>query len=401
MSAVQLTKLQMGAETSAYTIHAATNVWRGNGKFTNDVTINNRDENVGVLVDIDSPYTAAEGATLTLNERPASYEQVGYLLDMSMNAVTAASNSGTPTSYKYIYVPSVTTEPTTFATYTFEGGDGTQGYVFNGCVCKEFKLSGAPKQPVMMSATLAACRMAKQAFTGSIAIPSEEEILFQKTKLYLDLAAGTIGATNHPDFLGFDMTVTSGLDSFYRGDGNLYAIAKPSKFEVKGSFTILHDSLGVAQYDDYVAMTGQRLRILSEGVAFAGSPGTYKNKTLNTDAFIHIDKTDVLDVINGRNVVKVNWSARYHMPDKIEFKIDDPATLEWADTIAFAEGNQRTIMRTMARYLVVNGAKMQYEKALIYLSHLPAMYVKALSDRFSEVVGETVLPLALEPTLSA
>jgi hypothetical protein len=44
---------------------------------------------------------------------------------------------------------------------------------------------------------------------------------------------------------------------------------------------------------------------------------------------------------------------------------------------------------------------MQYEKALIYLSHLPAMYVKALSDRFSEVVGETVLPLALEPTLSA
>jgi len=82
------------------------------------------------------------------------------------------------------------------------------------------------------------------------------------------------------------------------------------------------------------------------------------------------------------------------MADKIEFQIDDPRSIEWIDSIAFTEGNQRSIIKCMARYLLVNGKKLPQDQAVAYLMHCPAIDAQTLTARFDAQVRETVLPLA-------
>ena len=248
MSATVLSRLQMGAETSAGTIHAATSRWRGNGKFTDDQIIKDRDDNVGIGVQIDSSYIPSKGATMNLSSRIATFEQLPYMFEMGCGAVAPTGQGDiTPTSYKQIYTPDVTADGPTPATYTFEGGDAQQGYVFNYCFIKELKLSGVPQEAVKMEATLGAQYIAKQAFTAGLALPTEEEIEFQKGKIYMDAVGITqpIGHTPLTNtWLGFDLDFKPGLFELFTGDGNL-GFSKPAyaKATLSGSFTIMHDSL--------------------------------------------------------------------------------------------------------------------------------------------------------------
>jgi hypothetical protein len=180
-------------------------------------------------------------------------------------------------------------------------------------VPRSWKLSGAPKQAVKMSADIFARQLTKTTFTGSLTIPVEEPIYFEMAKMFID--ATTIGSTQIAGWTGFDMTYVSGLEPDHTAAGALYFTAeKYSKPTLTGSFTFYHDAVGVARYDDYVAKLGKKLRMDFIGSALSGTGGTHTTKLFRVDAFMKITPNGIklLDKSEGQNLVKVTWAARYN-----------------------------------------------------------------------------------------
>jgi hypothetical protein len=108
------------------------------------------------------------------------------------------------------------------------------------------------------------------------------------------------------------MTIKTGLIPVWTGDGSLaFSFDKCIGPEVSGSITFEHDAVGVARYDDFIAGTTSKVRMEFQGSALAGAGGTFTTKALRIDMAMKIKSIDLLDSINGNNVVKVNYTAVY------------------------------------------------------------------------------------------
>jgi hypothetical protein len=124
-----------------------------------------------------------------------------------------------------------------------------------------------------------------QTFTPSIAVPTVEEILFNKAKLYIDDVGGTIGTTQKSNtFLSFDLDLNTGWKGQATGDGRLdFSFAKYTKAEWTLKVTFEHDGTATAEKAKWIAKTPRLIRIKIEGSAFAVAGSVYTYKTLIID----------------------------------------------------------------------------------------------------------------------
>jgi hypothetical protein len=315
----KLRKIQLGLETNKGTAVAATAMWRGLGEFRDSQEVVTPDEDVGYLVEVDRSYVPKVLAEFELEETPATFEQLPYPLAAGVgDVVSGAGNGGTSDGYNYVYTVATTALPTTKA-YTFEGGDNQQAEEYEYCQCKEINLSGAPGQVVMMSSSWFGRQVTKTTFT-SLTPPTVEEILFQKGKLYLNAVGDAITTQLTNTWLGFDLKIVTGLGPGFHGDGNLYYSSEKSVGSViTGSITFEHDAIGVARKDDFVAQTTRKFRMEFLGSALAGSGGTFANKALRMDFAAKILTVDPLGRVDGNDIVKINFEARYNATANLYF----------------------------------------------------------------------------------
>jgi hypothetical protein len=310
----KLKKVQLGLETAKGAEVNATALWLGNADLKDARASIIPDENIGYLGPVDRSYIPFAESDVTFAEIEANYEQIGYPLSAGIkDTVSGVANGGSSNGYKYDYTLATTALPTTKA-YTIEGGDNQQEYQCLYGLCEEIKLSGAPKEAVKIASSWKAQSMAKGTFTAGITVPTVEQILFQNGKIFLDAVGGTLGATQLTNtWLGFDMVIKTGLIPVYTGDGSLYfSFDKCTGPDVTGSITFEHDAVGVARYDDFVAGTTKKVRMLFTGSALTGSGGTFTTKALQIDMSMKIISIDPLGSINGNDVVKVNFRAVYN-----------------------------------------------------------------------------------------
>lgn len=311
-----LRKLQMGVETTAGTAVVATALWRGLGTLEDQREVVHVDEDVGYLSKIDRVYTPKLLAGLTMDDTEATYEQLPYVLAAGVeNIVTGVADTtgGSGKLYEYNFP---TTAARSTSTYTIEGGDDNQAWEMEYAFVKGFTLSGVPGEAWKVTADWVGRQLTKCSFTTSITPPTVEEILFSKTKLYIDTVGGTMGTTvKASTLLGATLTVDTGLREVFTGDGQLYfTFTKEVGPEITLDVTFEHDSTAVAEIDAFRAETPRMIRLLAEGATLT-TAGTFSKKTLRIDvagkweSFEKLGETDGNDIVTGTMRVRYDVTA--------------------------------------------------------------------------------------------
>ncbi len=307
----KLRKIQLGVEGTAGTNVAATTVWRGIGTIQDDLEIVNRNEDVGYLSEVDNSYIPTTLATLELEPTEATFEQLPYILNMG-DVTIAGVKDGAGSGYIYAH-PLSTTAQHAPLTYSFEGGDDQQAEEFSYGFCTQFKLTGAARKALMMSATIQGRQVATTSFTAGQVAPTVEEILFGKGILAIDAIAGTFGGTvKASTLLGMSLSVKTGHQPLFAANGNIYyASTIQTAPEVSLDVTFVHDGSATAQVSNWRAQTPVKLQLRFDGSAV--SAGTvYSAKALLINLAGRWTKFTKIDEQDGGDVVTGTFRARYN-----------------------------------------------------------------------------------------
>jgi hypothetical protein len=311
-----LRRIQLGRESSAGVEVDATRRWRGTGVIEDNLTIIFPEENVGIVGGTDRSYIPHVEAGITFDPTPATFEQILHLLEAGICVDTPAQN-GSGSGYVYEYQWPTTTQYTVASnlkTYTIEGGDDQQEEQFLYAVCKSIKLSGAVNQAVMMSATWFGRQVAPGTFTAAATIPTVEDVLFNKSKLYIDTTAGSFGGTQKTNtFLGFTLDLDNGWKPQATGDGNLsFSFAKQVHPAGTLQITFEHDATAVAEKAFWLAQTARKIRISHIGSALTSvGGGSYTTKIITLDVAGKWEKFDPMDDDDGNDTVTGTFRIGY------------------------------------------------------------------------------------------
>lgn len=308
-----LRKIQMGLETTAGVAVAATALWRGNGTIEDARETVFVEEDVGYLSGLDRVYIPKLLAKLSLDETPATFEQLGYVFAAGIKNVVTGSADGAGSGKIYTYT-FPTTAANTYKTYTLEGGDDQQAEEMEYSHVEAFKLAGKGGEAVTVQADWQGRQVTATTYTGSIAAPTVEEVLFSKGKLYIDAIGGALGTTQKSNTLiGMELSVTTGLMPVWTADGNTYfSFTKLTMPEVVLKITFEHDGIATTEKSNWRAGTARLIRVNFDGTALA-TPGTsYTYKTLRIDLAGKWETFDKLDEQDGNDIVTGTFRARYN-----------------------------------------------------------------------------------------
>jgi len=310
-----LRKIQFGKETTMGTAVVCSTIWRGEGLLVDDRVIEMPAEDIGAYEGYGRAYVPKLHATLTLDETPATFEQLPLLLEGAIKAVTTGVTDTGGSGKVYAY-PAPSTAANTILTYTIEGGDNQRADEMEYSHVGSFSLSGAKGEAVMMSGELRGRQATDAEFTGTATLPTVEEILFQKGELYID--ATTIGTTQKTQtWLGFSLEWPSGWKEVFTGDGNLYF----TKLEyvghkddpITGELVLEHDSVAEAEIAAARAQTARLIRMLFQGTALTTAGSAYTYKTLNIDLAVKYTSVPEVGDEDGDDIVtlpfQVIWAS--------------------------------------------------------------------------------------------
>lgn len=315
MGARQLRKIQLGAESPAGTLHAATTIWRGTGTTRDDREILFATEDVGILSDTDRSFTQKIEASIAMTPTEATFEQLPYILAASIKNVVTGSADGAGTDKIYTY-PFSTTTQNTIQTFTIESGDNSGAEALNYGYVDQFVLDGQIYKPLMMSANWVGRQSVPQAFTGALTpILVDVPIIFGTGKLYIDEPGGTIMTTQVSGSLkSFKFTYKSGIERVPTVE-NLYftshAIVDP-----KATFDIVFywDTNAIAEKVKFRAETARLIALKFEGPSVATGGTTYQKKTLILQfPGGKWTKWSEIQDDGGHDVITASFESRYNV----------------------------------------------------------------------------------------
>lgn len=308
-----LRRIQLGRESTDTpgTAVAATTTLRMMGTLEDLREVVFPEEDVGLLSGTDRQYVPKLGCQI-VTEGEATFEQLGYILNAGVGGVTATTDTGSG----YIYTHTLpTTAQNTPYTYTIEGGDDQAAEEAEYCFVKDFTLSGNAGESWKLSANWFGRQVSTSTFTASTdaPIPVVEEILFGKTKLYIDDSTDAIGTTLKSNtLLSAELKVTTGFMEVYTATGNLYFdFVKQSAPEVVLTVSFEHDASATAEKDAWRAGTPRLIRLTALGSALA-TPGAHTYKTMQINLAGKWEKFEKLDEQDGNDIIKATFRARYN-----------------------------------------------------------------------------------------
>jgi len=285
-----LRKNQFGKETVAGTAVAATTIWRGTGLIENTAEFVFPEEDIGYVSGVDRQYVPMLGASLSLDSTPATFEQILHVFEAGVLKVTTGAANGAGSGKVYTY-PMPTTNACDMSSstraiqpYTIESGDNNEVEEMEYSFVESFNLSGNPGESVMIASEWRGRQTSNSSFTTAATLPTVEEILFSKGKIYIDAEGGTIGTTQVTNtWLNFNLDVTTGLKGIATGDGNKYfSFVKGVTPEAVLTVTFENNASATTEKTNWENGTARLIRLLFVGTAFTTS-GTYANKTLIVD----------------------------------------------------------------------------------------------------------------------
>ena len=307
-----LGQVQLGREGTAGTPVAATTIWRGRGMIQDDRVIKFPSEDVGILTGTDRSYIPKLGGSLLLESVPATFEQIGHVLSMGVKeAAASADGAGSDFIYEYIFP---TTAANTIKTYTILTGDNNEAETMEYCFVTDFTLTGDEGEAWMIAANVIGRQVAVGTFSATAPIPTVEEMLFQKTRLYIDAATASWGGTIKSNtLLAAQFTYKTGNKAIFAADGNLYFSAHKSVMpEIRLKLTFEHDTIGAAQKILARAQTAQKIRLDIAGSALTSAGTTYSTKKCIIDVVGKYEKFNKIGERNGNDIIELELLGRYN-----------------------------------------------------------------------------------------
>ena len=307
---VKSKKMQLGLEATKGTAVAATIMWRGQSKWKDERILKVVNEEIGQVLGKARMYEASRIATITFEPIEATFEHLPYILSAGIEDIVAGAADGTGSSKIYEYNFPVASTMNAIKSYTIECGDSNRADEFEYCFVQSFKLTAAPRDGIKVSAVWLG-RQATDAEFTSLTPATVEEMVFQKSKLYLDATGGTIGTTQKTATVrGWEISVDTGLEGLFTADGQLYYAGMNNVgHKITGTFTVLHDAIGEAEINFARARTVRLLKILVEGSAVATPGTTYTYKTFAFTTAIQYDGVPDLADQDGNVTVPLKWHS--------------------------------------------------------------------------------------------
>lgn len=314
----KLRKIQLGKEVTPGTAVAATTIWRGTGVLDDQREVVEVEEDVGLLGGTDRTHIPFYLGGLELEETPATFEQIQYLLAMGFGGPTTGVADGVGDGYVYTTNIPESSLPTA-APYTIQGGDNFEVERGEYALCTKISLSGRSKEALKMSATLMLKQVARlAAFTGALTIPPVEDILVQRGKVYLDAVGDDYGDTQVSGMvLGVALELQPLWEPKYFVEDSLgYAAAQFVGYAITGSITFEHDTNAGGDTGQEKAnwrnQVTRLLRLQFEGATF-DTGGTYTKKTLQINLPIKWKKFNPISDQNGNDIVVADFFSKYNV----------------------------------------------------------------------------------------
>lgn len=313
----RLRRIQFGKETTAGTAVAATTRWRGSGVLKDLREVEEVEEDVGILGGTDRTDIVAYKGGIDLAATPLTFEQFPYILAMAFGGPTTGAADGVGTDK--IYSTSVpTTALPTLQPYTIEGGDNAEQEVLEYAHCTKFSIVGAPGKAITLSASLMGRQV--QRLSGGFAtttLPTVENALFQKSKVFLDAIGGAYGTTQIANaILGYKIDVEIPTVMKFTADGALtFSFAQFVDYTIKGELTFEHDTAVSGNSGaklDWRNQTPKLLQLKMEGASVATGGTAYQKKTILVNLPIKYKVADPLADQNKNDTIKLQFRSRYN-----------------------------------------------------------------------------------------
>lgn len=306
-------RIQLGRESTPLTAVAASTIWRGPALMPVDEQVKIMpEENIGFSSLVTRQYTPKKLSSIAFPATPATFQQILHVCEGGIKTVTPTQD-GTGSGYLYPY-PLPSGDQNTTKTYTIEGGDNKVVEEIEGAFVVDWELSGKKNEAWMLSSNWQGRQSTVSSFTGALSVPAVSEMLFNKSKLYIDDVGGTLGATQIANgFLEAKLKVTTGLKAQFTGDGNLYFsfidfVGAKATFE----FSLLHNSVTAAERVKWRSSTARQIRLLIEGNTFAAAGTTYSKETFRVDmAGMYTAFGPPNDEDEGSNANKITFECAY------------------------------------------------------------------------------------------
>jgi hypothetical protein len=278
------------------------------------------DEDLGILTRADRTYVSKTAGVFPFEETPATFEQLGYILNAGMVGTTGVAD-GAGTGFIYTYPFPILTLPTPY-TYTLEGGDNTGFEEMAYCFVESFTIAGEAGGPLNMSANWRGRELAPTTVTPSSDVPivSVETILFSKGALYIaPSASDAFGASTDQavaTWIDFSLEVQTGYQAVYTADNALYFTeVKNIGPEIVASFTFEHNATAIAEKALWRTETVRKLQCKWTGSAFVSAGTTYTYKTLIINLIGKWESWDKIGEKDGNDTIAATFRGRFNVTE--------------------------------------------------------------------------------------
>jgi hypothetical protein len=306
-------RIQIGAEATRGTGVAADIVLLGRLTMTPEITWSMpEDEERNSLALLHRQTNVGQQASLSF-EGIMTFQQLIYLLDMGIGAVTTTrpDSGGNPTVYDHVFEPTLTALAVANS-YTIEYGDGQQEYESVFCMASELSFSFAMGESWQMGAEIFGNFPAKSTFTGALTAPTVEEVIGQKTKIYMDTTWSGVGTTQvSASLISASIRIPTGFGPTRYADGGLeFGAVAESKRAAEIELVFKHNASGEAEYDKFAAGTLMFLQLVIQG-STAGASLIF---TVTFDfSMRYTEAPELFTEQDGENVIRLSGRA-YHDP---------------------------------------------------------------------------------------
>lgn len=314
-----LRKIQFGAESTSTpgTAVPATTRLRMTGTMEDQRVIVYPPEDVGLLSGTDRQYTSKYLAAITIDGE-LTFEQGPYFGEAGIQETTATTDTGSGTGYIYTFsFPTATQNVPQY--YTIEGGDDVDAEEMAYSHVKDMTFSGNAGEAWMVSSNWVGRTCSTTTFTASTdaPIPTVEECLFGKTKLYIcdttdTMTSATTDYVKSNTLLNAELKITTGFQEVFTADGELYfSFIKQVKPEIVLTITFEHDATSIAEKAKWRAGTARQIRLECLGTALTAA-GAFTYKTFRVDLAGTWEKFDKIDEQDGNDIIKGTFRGLYN-----------------------------------------------------------------------------------------
>lgn len=313
-----LRQIQTNRESTQGTAGTEFSIWRGTGTIQDMREVIFPEEDIGIIPGTDRQYVPRKGGELVFDETPATFEQLPHIFDAGIynSTSTTDASSAKIRTYTLPILAAAAKVSTDLQTYTIRGGDNNDVEVMHFAFIREFALTGAAGEALMLTATWQGREVTTDsAFATTSTIPTVEEILFSKGQLYIDAATTDYGVTEASNTLmGAELNVVTGWQAVETASGRLdFSFLKQVMPEITLNVTFEHNATAAAEKAYWRAGTARKIQLKFSGNALTTTDAgaTYDVKTLIINLTGKWESFDKLGEQDGNDIIAATFRARY------------------------------------------------------------------------------------------